>query len=131
MHSLFLLLLLLLLSFFFLLSRDEQNKNPFSFHYVINAHHQQMQKSNLFFYSFCFSVHSILKSIEFPHHHNDDGEDEDDDQVNNKQQQQQQKQQQPLEILLLERNKALQSENTALKVAHSELQGKNLTNILL
>lgn len=65
---------------------------------------------------------SILKSIEFPHHHND-VEDEDDDQVNKKQQQQQ-KQQQPLEVLLLERNKALQSENTALKVAHSELQGK-------
>lgn len=76
-------------------------------------------------YSFFF-LDSILKSIEFPHHHND-GEDEDDDQVSKQQQQQQQqKQQQPLEVLLLERNKALQSENTALKVAHSELQGKIL-----
>jgi hypothetical protein len=69
-----------------------------------------------------------LKSIEFPHLSStvDDDDDHEDiakksDKVptsalagGNK----------PLEVLLLERNKALQSENTALKVANSELQGK-------
>ena len=35
----------------------------------------------------------------------------------------------PLEVLLLERNKALQSENTALKVANSELQGKRAPHV--
>ncbi len=89
----------------------------------------------LFIYIFifsCFSIFgSILKSIEFPHLSStvDDDDDDDDDQDiakksdkvptsalagGNK----------PLEVLLLERNKALQSENTALKVANSELQGK-------
>ncbi len=75
----------------------------------------------------CFSpfrVHSILKSIEFPHLSSTADDDQDitkSDKVStpasaggNK----------PLEVLLLERNKALQSENTALKVANSELQGK-------
>jgi hypothetical protein len=84
-----------------------------------------------FFFSFLFRsiFGSILKSIEFPHLSSTVDEDDDDDQDiakksdkvptsalagGNK----------PLEVLLLERNKALQSENTALKVANSELQGK-------
>lgn len=84
----------------------------------------------LFFFSLSLSLFgSILKSIEFPHLSSTVDEDDDDDQDiakksdkvptsalagGNK----------PLEVLLLERNKALQSENTALKVANSELQGK-------
>lgn len=83
-----------------------------------------------FFFSLSLSLFgSILKSIEFPHLSSTVDEDDDDDQDiakksdkvptsalagGNK----------PLEVLLLERNKALQSENTALKVANSELQGK-------
>ena len=58
---------------------------------------------------------SILKSIEFPAANTPDEEDEKStDKANTK----------PLEVLLLERNKALQSENTALKVANTDLQGK-------
>lgn len=62
---------------------------------------------------------SILKSIEFPHLPSNCPEEDDDKSTekasgNGK----------PLEVLLLERNKALQSENTALKVANTELQGK-------
>jgi hypothetical protein len=65
-----------------------------------------------------------LKSIEFPSHHPSiDDEDVKKEKSTNVQSSGTNK---PLEVLLLERNKALQSENTALKVANSELQGKRI-----
>lgn len=68
-------------------------------------------------FSLVFFRSSILKSIEFPHLPANTPDEEDvksTDKASSK----------PLEVLLLERNKALQSENTALKVANTDLQGK-------
>ena len=73
---------------------------------------------------------SILKSIEFPHlsatASSNSGDDIKDTQLSSSTQQQSPSK--PLQVLLLERNKALQSENTALKVANTELQGRTRTN---
>jgi len=55
---------------------------------------------------------SILKSIEFPSSHRLN-----DEQTNNPPKK-------SLEILLLEKNRALQSEQTQIKVAHSDLESK-------
>ena len=71
----------------------------------------------------CFTIiqFSVLKSIEFPHNTNSHlGEEESKDALNcptpahSK----------PLDVLIRERNKVLQSENTTPKVGNSELQGK-------
>jgi len=65
---------------------------------------------------------SVLKSIEFPHSTSSNpGEEESKDALNCPTTQTHSK---PLEVLLRERNKVLQSENTALKAANSELQGR-------
>ena len=66
--------------------------------------------------------YSILKSIEFPRLSGTTSSSTEED-VKEKLSVVTQAQSKPLEVLLLERNKALQSENTALKVANSELQG--------
>ena len=60
-------------------------------------------------YVVCFS---ILKSIEFANNQNAGSTEED------------ASRKKPLEILLLEKNKALQTENTHLKVTNSELTGR-------
>lgn len=67
---------------------------------------------------------SILKSIEFPHLTSTADDDQDVDKSDKVSTSVSAGGNKPLEVLLLERNKALQSENTALKVANSELQGK-------
>ena len=73
---------------------------------------------------FCFACIqlSVLKSIEFPHNTSSHpGEEESKDALSCSTTQTHSK---PLEVLLRERNKVLQSENTAPKVGNSELQGK-------
>ena len=85
----------------------------------------------IFVYLVLFRCGCILKSIEFPHLSStvdDDDDDDDHEDIAKKSEKVPTSAlaggNKPLEVLLLERNKALQSENTALKVANSELQGK-------
>ena len=81
-----------------------------------------IQLLHFLFVLFFMAEISVLKSIEFPHSTSSNpGEEESKDALNCPTTQTHSK---PLEVLLRERNKVLQSENTALKAANSELQGR-------
>lgn len=72
-----------------------------------------------------------MKSIEFPHLSSNADDEQDVDKSDKVSTPVSAGGNKPLEVLLLERNKALQSENTALKVANSELQGKSSFVLIL